>query len=81
MKLSGKQGELILKDAKLLLLIAFFTIPIFRSGGRSNLTGFQWLKEHTVFGSPIQYVPSEDYARELENIPEEEYLLPERLLE
>lgn len=46
-------------------LIAFFTIPIFRSGGRGHLTGFEWLKEHTIWGSPIQYVPEEDYASEL----------------
>ena len=53
---------------KLLALgvIAFFTIPIFRSGGRTGLTGFEWLKEHTIWGSPVQYVPEEDYEAELE---------------
>ena len=39
---------------------------IFRCGGRTNLTAFDWLIEHSVFGSPVQYVPEEDYARELE---------------
>ena len=39
---------------------------IFRCGGRTELTAFGWLVEHSVFGSPVQYVPEEDYARELE---------------
>lgn len=46
-------------------IVLFCTVPVFRSGGRTGLTGFQWLKEHTIWGSPIQYIPSEDIAREL----------------
>jgi hypothetical protein len=49
-------------------LIIFFTLPVFRSGGRTGLTGFQWIKEHTIWGSPIQYVPEEDYMAELQGI-------------
>ena len=48
------------------LIVAVFTVPGFRSGGRGNLTAFDWIKEHTIWGSPVQYVPEEDYARELE---------------
>ncbi len=54
------------------LIIATFTIPMFRSGGRGDLTAFDWIKEHTIFGSPVQYVPEEDYARELQT-PQEAF--------
>ena len=39
---------------------------IFRCGGRTNLTCLGWIVEHSVFGSPVQYVPEENYSRELE---------------
>lgn len=39
---------------------------IFRCGGRTELTALDWLVEHSVFGSPIQYVPEESYMKELE---------------
>lgn len=50
------------------LIVESFTLPIFHSGGRTNLTAFQWIKEHTIWGSPIQYVPEESYRRELEGV-------------
>lgn len=43
-------------------------LPIFRSGGRTGLTFGGWVVNHTVFGPPVEYVPSEDYARELEGV-------------
>ena len=52
--------------ALVLVGVVAFTWKVFRCGGRGNLTMFGWLVEHTVFGSPIQYIPTEDYARELE---------------
>lgn len=45
-----------------------FTLPIFRSGGRTGLTFFEFIKEHTIWGSPIQYVPEEDYTAELSGV-------------
>ena len=42
------------------------TWKVFRCGGRGNLTMVGWVWEHTIFGSPVQYVPEEEYARELE---------------
>ena len=47
---------------------ASFTIPIFRSGGRTGLTFWQWVWNHTIFGPPVEYVPEEDYTRELEGV-------------
>ncbi|MBA7466246.1 hypothetical protein ES707_01423 [subsurface metagenome] len=49
-------------------IVASFTIPVFRSGGRTHLTFWQWVWNHTIFGPPIEYVPEEDYARELEGV-------------
>lgn len=49
-------------------VIAAFTVPIFRSGGRTHLTGWQWLINHTIFGPPVEYIPSESYRRELEGV-------------
>jgi hypothetical protein len=53
------------------LLTAFvavesFTLPVFRSGGRTHLTFWGWLFNHTIFGPPVEYVPEEDYIAELE---------------
>ena len=49
--------------------IALFTVPIFRSGGRTSLSFFGWLVNHTVFGGPVEYVPEESYQDELEGVP------------
>lgn len=64
-----KQDKLVIsKDLALLALMVSF-LPIFRGGLRENINLWQFVKEHTVYGSPVQY------------IPEEEYKLPERLRE
>ena len=49
----------------LLLLVAAFTVPIFRSGGRGGLTFYDWIVNHTIYGPPIEYVPEESYMAEL----------------
>jgi len=41
------------------------TLRIFRCGGRTNLTFFDWIRQHTIYGDKIQYVPEEDYMEEL----------------
>lgn len=51
-----------------LVVIESFTLPIFRSGGRTELSFWQWVKNHTIFGPPVEYVPEEDYRRELQGI-------------
>lgn|GEM_PF-1433428 len=51
-----------------LLAVESFTLPIFRSGGRTGLSFWGWVVNHTIFGPPVEYVPAEDYARELEGI-------------
>lgn len=48
------------------LAVESFTLPIFRSGGRTGLSFWQWVANHTVFGPPVEYIPVEDYSRELE---------------
>ena len=47
------------------LIVESFTLPAFSSGGRTGLTFWGWIINHTVFGPPVEYVPEEDYAREL----------------
>lgn len=58
------------KDKALIgtLIVLSFTLPIFRSGGRTGLTFWGWIFNHSIFGPPVEYVPFEDYARELEEI-------------
>ncbi len=51
-----------------LLAVESVTLPLFRSGGRTGLSFWQWVVNHSVFGPPIEYVPSESYSRELEGI-------------
>jgi len=50
------------------LVVESATLPIFRSGGRTELSFWQWLRNHTIFSEPVEYVPLEDYSRELEGI-------------
>ena len=51
-----------------LLAVESVTLPIFRSGGRTGLSFWQWVVNHTVFGPAVEYVPQEDYAREMQGI-------------
>ena len=48
------------------VFVIAFTWPVFRSGGRANLTLFDWIKNHSIWGPPVEYVPEELYSRELE---------------
>ena len=47
------------------VLILAFTLPVFRSGGRTNLTFWIWIINHSIYGKPVEYVPEEDYIAEL----------------
>jgi hypothetical protein len=44
-------------------VVIAFTLPIFRSGLKTNLTFFEFVKNHTIFaGNKIpEYIPREDY--------------------
>lgn len=48
-----------------------FGAPIFRSGGRTGLSFWQWVVNHSIFGPPVEYVPEEDYMAELAGIKPE----------
>jgi len=52
------------QDWIIILAIASF-LPIWRCGLRDNLNLWEWLYEHTIWGSPVEYVP-EEYYGELE---------------
>jgi len=51
-----------------LLAVESFALPIFRSGGRTELSFWSWVVNHTVFGPAVEYVPVERYSREIEGI-------------
>lgn len=49
-------------------VVALFTVPVFRSGGRTGLTFAGWIINHTVFGPPVEYVPFEQYSEEMQGV-------------
>lgn len=77
---SGKASNL-KKVAIGALVIGAFAVPVFRSGGRTGLTFVGWVVNHTIFGPPVEYVPEEDYTRELEGVEMPMQLLPRSQLE
>jgi len=38
-----------------------FSLPIFRSGLKSNLTFFEFIVNHTIWGDPVEFIPKEMY--------------------
>ena len=65
--IADRRGEL-KKYTVGMLVVASLTVPIFRSGGRTGLSFWGWIFNHTIFGPPVEYVPEEDYARELDGV-------------
>jgi len=51
-----------------LVAVESFTLPIFRSGGKTGLSFWGFVANHSIFSDPVEYVPEEDYAREMEGI-------------
>ena len=49
-----------------LVAVESATLPIFRSGGRTGLSFWQWVINHSIFGPAVEYIPVENYSRELE---------------
>ena len=59
------QGKLVIsKDLVVLAALASF-VPVWRCGLRENLSFWQFVQEHTIYGSPVEYIPEEEY-----NLPE-----------
>jgi len=51
------------------ILVASVTLPIFRSGGKTGLTFWGWVRNHTIFGDPgPEYVPEEAYKAEMQDV-------------
>ena len=46
-----------------LALISF--LPVWRCGLRKNLTFWEFVIEHTVWGHPVEYIPEEQYKESL----------------
>lgn len=49
----------------IVLLAGLSFVPIWRSGGRDNLTFWGWVINHTIWGPPVEYIPEEDYEAAL----------------
>lgn len=49
-------------------VIALFTVPVFRSGGKTGLTFAGWIVNHTIFTRDPEYVPEEDYMAEMQGV-------------
>jgi len=47
------------------LVVVASLLPVWRSGGRENLTFWGWVWNHTIFGPKVEYVPEEDYKAEV----------------
>ena len=43
-------------------IVLSFTLPVFRSGLKTNLTLWEFIINHTTFGDPVEFIPEEDYA-------------------
>lgn len=63
----SEQDKLVISKNLVVLALVVSFLPVFRGGLRSNINFWEFMKEHTIYGSPVQY------------IPEEEYQLPENL--
>ena len=42
-------------------IVLVFTLPIFRSGLKHNLSFAQFVLNHTIFGDSPEFIPKEDY--------------------
>ena len=52
----------------MLILVVLFMlsfIPVWRSGLRKNQTFWGFLRNHTIYGPPVEYIPEEDYKKAL----------------
>ena len=59
------RGKLVISKNLALLALAASFLKVWRCGLRSDLNFWQFVKEHTVYGSPVEYIPEEEY-----NLPE-----------
>jgi hypothetical protein len=49
------------KSIALWLAVLALTVPVFRSGLKTNLTLFEFIWNHTIFGDYPEYIPRENY--------------------
>lgn len=48
----------------LILLLVFSFLPVFRCGLRDHINFWVWIKEHTIWGHPVEYIPEEYYGEQ-----------------
>ena len=57
----SEQKQVVISRDLILLVLLCSLLPVFRSGLRDELNFWQWVKEHTVWGHPVTYIPEEYY--------------------
>ena len=62
------------KVAIVWIVVLAFTLPIFRSGMKGNLSFAQWVRNHTIFGDPVEFIPKEDYEEAFKDAQKEDYI-------
>lgn len=55
--------KLVISKTALMAGLILTLLPIWRCGLRDRLNLWQWTKEHTIFGHPVEYIPEEDYSK------------------
>jgi len=59
----SEQKQVVISRDLIILLLFCSLLPVFRSGLREDLSFWQWVKEHTVWGHTVTYIPEEYYER------------------
>ena len=58
-------NKLVISTEILLVLLILSFLPVWRCGLRDKLTFWEWAREHTIWGHPVEYIPEEDYESAL----------------
>ncbi len=54
--------KLVISKDLAILLLAASVLPVWRSGLREDMNFWQFAKEHTRWGHPVEYIPEEYYG-------------------
>jgi hypothetical protein len=73
--LKERDGLVISKGVVIGALIVSF-LPIFRAGLRDNISFWEFVRQHTIWGDPVEYIPEEEYGLP-ERVQNNDYELPQ----
>lgn len=58
------QERLVISNTILMVLLVASFLPVWRCGLRDRLTFWEWAREHTIWGHPVEYIPEEYYGEQ-----------------